>query len=138
MQANTEYDDLIGEIMAFLRESAARAVALGVAKERIVVDPGIGFGKSAEGNLVILKNLHRFLELGHPVMVGASRKSFIGKALNLPVSDRLGGSIAAACYAVLNGADIVRVHDVAETKKAITIIEQIAGAADAPRSRGRA
>jgi dihydropteroate synthase len=105
-----------------------RAIENGIHKEKIIIDPGIGFGKSAEGNLVILKNLDKFLELGYPVLVGASRKAFIGKALGLTVDERLEGSIAAACYAVLNGADIVRVHDVIETRRAIKIIESISTA----------
>jgi dihydropteroate synthase len=128
MQEDTEYDDIIGEISRFLEEAAWKAIDKGVPESRIIVDPGIGFGKSVDGNYVILKNLYRFLELGYPVLVGASRKSFIGKALDLDVSDRLEGSLAAACYAVLNGADIVRVHDVAETKRTLTIIEKITSA----------
>lgn len=128
MQENTEYDDIIGEIYEFLSNSALKAIEKGVDKDKIIVDPGIGFGKSAEGNFVILKNLDKFLELGYPVMVGVSRKSFIGKALAVDTDRRLEGSIAAACYAVMNGADIVRVHDVIETRRAITIIEKISAA----------
>ncbi len=128
MQENTEYDDIIGEISGFLQDTAADAIDKGVPAERIIVDPGIGFGKSVEGNFVILKNLDRFLALGFPLLVGASRKSFIGRALGLDVSERLEGSLAAALYAVLNGADIVRVHDVAETRRALTIIEKITSA----------
>jgi dihydropteroate synthase len=128
MQENTEYDDMIGEISEFLKDAARKAIGKGVPESRIIVDPGIGFGKSAEGNFVILKNLDQFLELGYPLLVGTSRKSFIGRALGLEVGDRLEGSLAAACYAVLNGADIVRVHDVAETRRALTIIENITSA----------
>jgi dihydropteroate synthase len=138
MQENTYYDDLIGEISDFLKSAADKATSLGVPKEKIIIDPGIGFGKSVEGNFTLLKNLNRFLDLGYPIMVGTSRKSFIGKTLDLGVDERLEGSLAAACYAVLNGADIVRVHDVAETKRAITIIEKIAGAPSAPHSQGQA
>ena len=128
MQANTDYDDIIGEIVDFLHSSASKAMENGIKKDRIIIDPGIGFGKSVEGNFVILKNLDKFRRLGYPVMVGASRKSFIGKTLELDVDRRIEGSIAAACYAVLNGADIVRAHDVAETRRAITIIEKITAA----------
>jgi len=128
MQENTEYDDIIGEISSFLAGAAQKAIEAGVKKDKIIIDPGIGFGKSAEGNFTLLKNLDRFLKLGYPIMVGASRKSFIGKVLELDVDNRLEGSLAAACYAVLNGADIVRVHDVAETKRALTIIEKIVAA----------
>jgi dihydropteroate synthase len=128
MQDNTHYDDIIGEISGFLKEAAIRATDSGVDKSKIIVDPGIGFGKSVEGNFVILKNLHEFAKLGFPILIGASRKSFLGKTLGLDISQRMEASMAAACYAVLNGADIVRVHDVAETKRALTIIEKITGA----------
>ena len=128
MQDNTEYDDIIGEISQFLKDAAQKAIEAGVTEDKIIIDPGIGFGKSVEGNFVIMKNLDRFLELGYTLLVGASRKSFIGKTLDLDVDRRLEGSLAAVCYAVLNGADIVRVHDVAETKRALTIIEKIATA----------
>lgn len=128
MQQNTDYEDIIGEIISFLNDSASGAIEKGVSKDKIIIDPGIGFGKSAEGNFIILKNLDKFLELGYPVMVGASRKSFIGKTLGADTDRRLEGSIAAACYAVMNGADIVRVHDVLETRRAITIIEKISTA----------
>lgn len=128
MQKDTEYRDLIGEISGFLNDAASKAVDRGVTKEKIIIDPGIGFGKSAEGNFIILKNLDKFLNLGYPIMIGASRKSFIGKTLDADTGERVEGSIAAACYAVLNGADIVRVHDVAETRRALTIIEKISTA----------
>ncbi len=128
MQENTEYGDLMGEISGFLNDAACKAADYGVSNEKIIIDPGIGFGKSVEGNFSILKNLDSLVQLGYPVMVGASRKSFIGKTLDLDTDQRLEGSLAAACYAVLNGADIVRVHDVAETKRAIAIIEKIAAA----------
>jgi len=131
MQSDTHYDDIIGEILSFLSDAAKMATEMGVSPDRIIVDPGIGFGKSVDGNFTILKNLHRFIELGYPLMVGASRKSFIGKSLDLDITQRLEGSIAAACYAVLNGADIVRVHDVPETRRALAIIEKITGAATA-------
>jgi len=131
MQANTEYRDLVGEISGFLDDSASRAMEKGIKKEKIIIDPGIGFGKSLEGNFTILKNLDKFLKLGYPVLIGASRKSFIGKTLGVDLEQKVEGSIAAACYAVLNGAAIVRVHDVAETKRALTIIEKISTAEQA-------
>ncbi len=126
MQKDTKYNDLIGEIHSYLEAATNKAARAGVANNRLIIDPGIGFGKSVEGNFSILKSLHRFLDLDYPLLVGVSRKSFVGKELEMP--DRLEGSIAAACYAVLNGADIVRVHDVAETKRAISMIEKISGA----------
>ena len=125
MQDNTEYDDIIVEILSYLTEAADRAIAAGVTNNKIIVDPGIGFGKSVEGNFAILKNLHRFLETGYHLLVGTSRKSFIGKALDLGMDERLEGSLASAMYAVLNGADIVRVHDVGQTKRALTVLEKI-------------
>ena len=128
MQNDTAYNDIIGEISHFLGDAAKKAVGLGVSPDRIIIDPGIGFGKSVDGNFIILKNLHRFREIGYPLMVGVSRKSFIGKALGLKIDQRLEGSLAAACYAVLNGADIIRVHDVAETMRALAIVEKITGA----------
>jgi len=128
MQNNTEYLDLIGEISSFLKEGIEKAISAGVARERIIIDPGIGFGKSVDGNFALLKNLHLFLELGCPVLIGASRKSFLGKTLDLEVGERLEASLAVACYAVLNGADIVRVHDVLETRRVLTIIERISEA----------
>jgi len=125
MQENTEYDDIIGEISLFLESAGRKAEQAGVKKEKIIIDPGIGFGKSADGNFRILKNLEKFLKLDYPVLIGASRKSFIGKTFGLDIDERLEGSLAAACYAVLNGADIVRVHDVKETKKALDVLERI-------------
>jgi len=131
MQKNTEYDDIIAEISEFLNESASKAMEQGIKKEKIIIDPGIGFGKSVNGNFTILKNLDIFCRLGYPVLVGASRKSFIGKTLAVEPDQRLEGSIAAACYAVLNGADIIRVHDVVESRRAIAIIEKISTAESA-------
>jgi dihydropteroate synthase len=131
MQKNTEYNDIIGEISAFLNEMALKAMEKGIKREKIIIDPGLGFGKSVDGNFTILKNLDKFCKLGYPVLVGASRKSFIGKTLSVELDQRLEGSIAAACYAVLNGADIIRVHDVNETRRAIAIIEKISTAESA-------
>jgi dihydropteroate synthase len=127
MQDDTHYSDIIGEISGFLKDAASKAENAGVEKGKIIIDPGIGFGKSVDGNFVLLKNLHEFAKLGYPILLGASRKSFLGKALGLDISQRMEASLAAACYAVLNGADIVRVHDVAETIRALTIIERITG-----------
>lgn len=122
MQTDTRYDDLVGEVHRSLRHSVERAEAAGVARERIVVDPGIGFGKSAEGNLVLLKRLGELRSLGCPILVGASRKTFIGRILDIPQpKDRLEGSLAAAVIAVWNGAHIVRAHDVKETRRAVDL-----------------
>jgi len=128
MQQNIHYDDLIGEISDFLRRAAAKALAHGIAKNNIIIDPGIGFGKTVEHNFSLLKHIPAFARLGYPVLIGASRKSFIGKTLDLPVEERLTGSLAAAIYGVLNGVSIVRVHDVVQTVRALKIIEGIAKA----------
>lgn len=125
MQKDIHYDDLIGEISSFLKNAAAKAMSHGVDKAKIIIDPGIGFGKTVEHNFSIIKNIHGFVRLGYPVMIGASRKSFIGKSLDLPVEQRLEGSLAAAIMAVLKGAAIVRVHDVLATARALKIVDKI-------------
>jgi dihydropteroate synthase len=133
MQRETQVDDLMGEIEAFLADSVARARRAGVDPARILVDPGIGFGKSAEGNLLILRRLGELARLGHPVVIGASRKSFIGTVLGgLDVEERLAGSLAAAAAAVLLGADVVRVHDVQATVRAVRVAAAIRTAAAEP------
>ena len=106
------YRDLIGEIVQSLRESVELARAAGIADDRIIVDPGIGFGKTREENLEIIKRLPELRRLGFPLLVGPSRKSFIGKTLELPADERLEGTAAAIALSIAGGADIVRVHDV--------------------------
>jgi dihydropteroate synthase len=115
MQQFTCYDDLVEDILAHFREVLEAARAAGLEGERFMIDPGIGFSKTAEQNLTLLAHLGRFRELGRPVLVGPSRKSFIGKVLSLErPADRLWGTAAAVATAVLHGADVIRVHDVAE------------------------
>ena len=126
MQQDIRYDDLLSEISAELNESLERALEAGCEKERIVIDPGIGFGKTAEQNLLILSRLDRFRELGHPVLIGPSRKSFIGKTLGLEVANRLEATLAACVVALLRGARIFRVHDVAPARRALDMAEAIA------------
>ncbi len=122
MQADTRYEDLMAEIHGALAESVRAAREAGVEEGRIWVDPGIGFGKSAEGNLLILQRLRELESLGCPVLVGASRKSFIGITLGIEnPKDRLEGSLAAAVVAVMNGASAVRVHDVMATRRAVDL-----------------
>ncbi len=123
MQINPVYDDLLGEIMADLHEGIKKAEDEGI--RQIIVDPGIGFGKTKEHNLQLLKGLYQFKSLGYPILVGASRKAFIGNILNVPVGDRIEGSIATAVVAASNGAHIVRVHDVKETKRALLVADAI-------------
>jgi dihydropteroate synthase len=125
MQNNPFYEDLYQEIGCFLKERITKATAYGIKREKIIVDPGIGFGKSLEHNLAIINNLDFLKELDRPILLGISRKSFIGKILNLPPQNRIEGTIASAVLSVLRGAHILRVHDVEQVKKAITVAEAI-------------
>ena len=125
-QDGAEYaGDLMDEIKGFLGAAAARAIAAGVPKEKVIVDPGIGFGKTADQNWEVLRRFSELQELGHPILVGTSRKSFIGKLLDLPVTERLEGTTATVVAAVLRGADIVRVHDVKEMVRAVRVADHI-------------
>ncbi|UCD86073.1 MAG: dihydropteroate synthase [Deltaproteobacteria bacterium] len=128
MQNDLHYDSLIPEILTYLSQSIDRAETTGVNPRKIVIDPGIGFGKSAEDNLRIIRNLSEFKILVKPILLGTSRKSFIGKILNNEEGDRLEGSIASVVAGIINGANIVRVHDVKETKKAVLITDAIKSA----------
>ena len=133
MQIAPEYDDLLGEIEKFLQIAINKAVESGISKSKIIIDPGIGFGKTLEHNLIILKNLDRFNQLGLPVLVGPSRKAFIRRLLkpqHLEDIDPLSpivrtGTQAAIAMAAMNGAQIVRVHDVAETRATLKIVTAI-------------
>lgn len=125
MQKLTDYQDLIGEIYEFLDRQIAAAVEAGIARSQLIIDPGIGFAKTAEQNLEILRQLPRFTSLGVPILVGVSRKSFIGHILNQPEPKRrVWGTAAACCAAIAAGADILRIHDVA----AIRDVSQVADA----------
>jgi dihydropteroate synthase len=125
MQTDTHYADLVAEVGAFLRATVARAIEGGIAGDKILVDPGLGFGKSAAGSLRIIRELAALRSVGRPLVIGASRKSFIGTALDLPVNDRLEGSLAVAAYAAWNGASVIRAHDVRETKRVTRMIDAI-------------
>ena len=125
MQENPRYESLIPEIISFLERAIKEAVISGVREENILIDPGIGFGKKVNHNLEIIKSLSDFAVLKKPLVIGLSRKSFIGEVLNLPIEARLEASLAAAACAALNGAHIVRVHDVAETVRAMRIVDAI-------------
>ncbi len=125
MQASPSYLDLMGEIRDFLRRRAEAAAAAGVNPAAIFVDPGIGFGKKPEHNLEILARLGEIRSLGYPVLIGASRKSFIGHVTGLPSDERLEGSLGAAAAAVMNGADMLRVHDVRETSRAVAVVDAV-------------
>ena len=111
-QDGTRYTDLVAEVVAGLETAVRQAVAAGVPRERVIVDPGIGFGKTWEQNLVLLRRLEELRAIGQPLLVGSSRKSFLGRLLDLPVGEREEGTAATVAAAVLRGADIVRVHDV--------------------------
>ena len=111
-QLEASYTDLVPEVLASLRHSIELAMAAGVSQENIIIDPGIGFGKTLEHNLEIMRRLHEFRSLGQPLLIGTSRKSMIGLVLDLPVEDRLEGTAATVAIAIAQGADMVRVHDV--------------------------
>jgi len=121
MQKDPVYDDVMADIRSFLAERIRAANEAGIPSERIIVDPGIGFGKTLEHNLAILRNVQRIAELGLPVLIGLSRKSFLGAIVDAPADERLTGTIAANAAAVLNGADILRVHDVKEGRQAADV-----------------
>ena len=126
MQDDPVYDDVVDEIYDFLYNQAIKAQNAGIEPGKIIIDPGIGFGKKIEHNLDILAKLSDFTNMGYPVLVGASRKSFIGSILGgAPAGQRLEGSIAAAVYAYINGARILRVHDVGQTVSAIKVAKSI-------------
>ncbi len=125
MQKDPRYTDLIGEIKAFLDRAVRHATQSGIDPERIVIDPGIGFGKTFEDNLTLIGRIRDFYDLGRPVLIGASRKAFVGALTGKPVEERLWGSVGAAAAAVLMGAHIVRVHDVAETRDALAVADAI-------------
>jgi len=127
MQVNPHYDDLIGEITQYLDDAIEQARAAGVPKENLVIDPGIGFGKRVEHNFEILRRLGEFKSLGCPILIGPSRKSFIGVALNLPVEERLEGTAAAVALGIAHGAAIVRVHDVKAMVRVARIADLIVG-----------
>ncbi|MBI2252735.1 MAG: dihydropteroate synthase [Armatimonadetes bacterium] len=125
MQDNPSYKDARKEVYAFLEKKIKYLVSSGIKKEKIILDPGIGFGKRYEDNLILIKHLKDFKALKCPILIGASRKSFIGKALNLPVEERLEGTLAVLVLSIVNGANILRAHDIKESKRAIKMTEEI-------------
>ncbi|MDD5382704.1 MAG: dihydropteroate synthase [Candidatus Margulisbacteria bacterium] len=125
MQSNPCYSDLLGEVIDYLNEGLEIAKKAGILLEQIIVDPGIGFGKTVEQNLEILKRLRELKVLGRPVLVGVSRKTVIGKVLDLPVDDRLEGTAAAVALSIANGADLIRVHDVKEMSRVAKMTDAI-------------
>ena len=125
MQDDPQYESLISDIKDYLLDRIDLIISKGINPKKIVIDPGIGFGKTVENNFEIINNLKHFASMDFPVLLGASRKSFIGISLNLPEEDRLEGSLAANIIGFQNGAKIFRVHDVAETNKALIIANKI-------------
>ena len=125
MQSNPIYDDLLNDINSFFKKQIIFAQSNGIVRDNIILDPGIGFGKTFNHNLTIINNLKDLCNLGHPIMVGTSRKAFIGDILDASPIERVEGTIASVVASVINGANIVRVHDVKEIKKAIMVIEKI-------------
>jgi len=127
MQQAPSYADTLAEVKGFLVKRLAAAIQAGLGRDRIVLDPGIGFGKRLKDNLVLLNHLPAFEDLGCPLLVGPSRKSFIGQILSLPVDERLEGTIAASVVSVARGAHILRVHDVEAVRRAVRVAEAILG-----------
>lgn len=125
MQSNPRYESLMGEIISYLSDSIRLAQKAGIDLEKIIVDPGIGFGKTPEHNLQILNHLGELRSLGRPILIGVSRKSFIGAILKLPLEERLEGSLAAASLALMQGAKIIRTHDVKATRRAVDLTQAI-------------
>ena len=126
MQANPEYEDVTSEVCDFFRERLALLSSHGVTTNQVALDPGIGFGKALEHNIKLLRDLNKFSFVERPMLVGASRKSFIEKLLGAPIDERLPASLACAAWAAIQGSQIIRVHDVAETIQAVRMAEALA------------
>jgi dihydropteroate synthase len=132
MQTDPVYKDVVGEVGDYLKSQAEAAQAAGVASDKIWIDPGIGFGKTTEQNLELIRRLERFVETGFPVLIGVSRKSFIGRVLGgeespAPVEERLEGTLALQALAQASGAGVIRAHDVAESKRVIELTSAVSG-----------
>ena len=125
MQQEPEYDDVVAEIADFIAERVRACAAAGIAEEMIIVDPGFGFGKTAQHNIELLANLRQLRSIGRPILAGLSRKSTLGELTGRDVGERLPASIAAAVIAVIEGATIVRVHDVRETVDALRVVAAV-------------
>jgi dihydropteroate synthase len=128
MQVNPHYDNIIDEIISYFEKRINLCLDYGIPKTHIILDPGIGFGKQLNDNFILIRKLNLFAELGYPILIGPSRKSFIGLTLDLPVDDRLEGTSAAITASIMNGARIIRVHDVLEMKRVQIISDKIRGA----------
>jgi dihydropteroate synthase len=135
MQVKPHYDSLLSEVVRFLEERIQLACEAGVSRDQVIVDPGIGFGKSLTHNLLLIKHLDALAVLGRPVLLGTSRKSFIGSVLDRPVTDRETGTWATVCAGVLKGAHILRVHEVAVCREMVDMVDAILGAESGTRKR---
>lgn len=127
MQNNPDYDDVMTELIGFFQKRIEYLEKNGIIKDKIIIDPGIGFGKTIDHNFTIIRELEKLSVLNFPILVGPSRKSFIGNTLDLPADDRLEGTAAAVTASIMNGAHIIRVHDVKEMSRVIKITEKICG-----------
>lgn len=127
MQDDPRYDDVVAEVKAFLAERLEAATAAGIAEDKVWLDPGIGFGKTAAHNMELLRRLGELRDLGRPLVIGTSRKSFIGKVDGSAAGERLGGTIASSVLAAAEGAEVLRVHDVAEVRQALAVATAILG-----------
>lgn len=124
MQKTPHYDDIVTEIKAYLKHQAEKLEYAGCGRKNIIIDPGLGFGKTADDNFTLIRKLKSFTDMGYPVLMGPSRKSFIGFTLDLPPEERVEGTAAAVTACVMNGVDIIRVHDVKEMKRVVRIAEK--------------
>jgi dihydropteroate synthase len=127
MQRDPHYDDVVVEVLTFLENRMKAVVEAGIARDRIVLDPGFGFGKTLQHNMTLLRNLERFKSLGAPILAGWSRKSSLGKITGRPVEERLPASLAMALLSLQHGATILRVHDVKETKDVVEVWKAFKG-----------
>jgi dihydropteroate synthase len=125
MQRSPTYDDVVAEVKAFLAERIAACVEVGIGREQLIIDPGFGFGKTLQHNLLLLKYLPDLLDLDTPLLIGLSRKSMIGAVLNAPLEGRLYGSLTLASLAIWQGASLVRAHDVAPTVQIIRLCHAV-------------
>ncbi|MBM2827461.1 MAG: dihydropteroate synthase [Dehalococcoidia bacterium] len=124
-QEHTNYQDLVPDVVAYLKQRVETALAAGIAWENIIIDPGIGFGKTWEQSLELLRRLDELKTIGHPILLGTSRKGFIGRVLDLPPEDRVEGTGATVALGIAKGADMVRVHDVREMARVCRMTDAI-------------
>ncbi len=136
MQENPSYRDVVGEVRDFFTERLEFLQSRGVDLERVLLDPGIGFGKRVKDNLALIRGIPRFMDLGRPILVGPSRKSFIGEVLGLPVEERLEGTLAAVSIAIFLGAAVVRVHDVRQARRVVDMAWALRGTYDGRQETG--